>query len=497
MKARQAMEWIVREHWRRYLVSGAGVAGATAVLGLLRAEFGPATIALLYLLVVLGSAMYLGRGAAIIASLLAFGFFNFFFVPPYYSLSIAQAQDVVRLLAFLAVAVIVSTLAGRATQQALAAQQRADELGALYSLSQLISAEVDLQRVLPTVARMTAQLLDVPICTVLIYDAEGRLREGGSYGAPPERAKYVDTFLRVGQRVLGVLRLSQRAITTPFTRAEQERIETIAAQTVLVLERARLAQEAGHTRALAESDRLKATLLSSVSHDLRTPLAIIKGAATNLLQDDIAWDGATRHELLTTIRDETDRLNRLVGNLLEMSRIEAGALQQTRGWQHLGDLVTGVVERLQGVLAGHALSVDLPDDLPLVAISYAQIEQVLTNLLENAARYSAPGTSICVRARALDGQVQVEVLDQGPGIPASLLPHIFGKFVRGVDPERHAGGSGLGLAICKGLIEAHGGQIWAENRSEGGTRVAFTLPLRGPGLLLPLRATNGGRQEER
>jgi two-component system sensor histidine kinase KdpD len=334
----------------------------------------------------------------------------------------------------------------------------------------------------------------------LLYDGSGRLVERASYGQPATMpAKYVDAFLRAGPRVLGVLRATQRSLAEPLSEAEQDQQKTIAAQLVLVLERARLAEAAGQAHALAESDRLKSALLSSISHDLRTPLAVIKGAATNLLQDDVGWEAAARREFLITINQETDHLNRLVGNLLDMSRIEAGALNPARSWQDLGELIAEVAERLLPRLDGHPLELDLPADLPPVQISYTQIDQVLTNLVENAAKYSPPGTPISVRARPGDAEVQVEVLDSGPGIPETMISRIFDKFFRTVEPERHADGTGLGLAICKGIVEAHGGRIWVENRPTGGARFIFTLPLRDlrnrNGSDLPDKVTRDQRPE--
>jgi two-component system sensor histidine kinase KdpD len=262
-----------------------------------------------------------------------------------------------------------------------------------------------------------------------------------------------------------------------LTPSEQERLQAIAAQVVLVLERARLVEEASQARAQAEAERIKAALLSSVSHDLRTPLAVIKGAVTNLLDDTVAWDASAQRELLRAVNDETDRLNRLVGNLLDMSRIESGALQPTRSWQDIRGLVTEVLERMRLRLEDHPVAVDLPADLPPVQVSYTQIDQVLTNLLENVVKYTPNGTPIAIQVRAERAFVQLTVRDHGPGIPAGMSSRIFEKFVRLADPERHADGTGLGLAICKGIVEAHGGRIWAENSPDGGARFSFTLPL--------------------
>jgi two-component system sensor histidine kinase KdpD len=463
---------------RRYAWSVGGVLLATLLLVNFLSSLHQANVALLYLLVVLICATTLGLGPAILASVLSFLGFNFFFVEPLHSLRVTDSQDVLRLFTFLVVAIIGGSLAARAREQASTAERSASELAALYGLSQSISAEVDLERILPLIAQTATHLLNVPECCILLYDASGRLVERATSGTPPaEPARRVDSFLRIGPRVLGVLRVTQPSLDGQFTAAEQERLDTIASQVVLVLERTRLVEEASQARALAESERVKSMLLSSVSHDLRTPLAVIKGSVTNLLDESVRWEPAARLDLLKAVDEEADHLNRLVGNLLEMTRIEAGALHPTRSWQDVGELITTVVERMRSQLGGRTITVELPPDLPAVQISYTQIDQVLTNLLENAVKYTPDGTAIIVRAAAAGGNVQVEVRDQGAGIPEGMLTRIFEKFVRVAGPERHADGTGLGLAICKGIVEAHGGRIWAENLAGGGARFIFTLPL--------------------
>jgi two-component system sensor histidine kinase KdpD len=396
------------------------------------------------------------------------------------------------------VAVIASSLAGRARDQADTAQRSATELAALYGLSQTISAEVEIDRILHVVAQTTAHLLNVPMCAVLLYDDGGRLTERARSGDPsPAPSRQVDTFLRIGPRVLGVLRVTQRALDDPPTQADQEHLEMIASQVVLALERARLTEEANQARTLAEAERMKGGLLASVSHDLRTPLAVIKGAVTNLLDDAVAWDSAARRDLLNAINDEADRLNRLVGNLLEMSRIEAGAQPPARSSQDIGELIADVINRMSSRLVAHPVTIHIPAALPAVQISYTQIDQVLTNLLENAIKYTPADTPIAIEAGVERDNMRIEVRDQGPGIPTGLSTRIFEKFVRVAGPERHADGMGLGLAICKGIIEMHMGHIWAENLPTGGTRFIFTLPLRAPANGAAARTASRQMQAER
>jgi len=474
---------------RRYVLSAGGVALATLVLTQLSSDFQVTNVALIYLLVVLSIGATIGMGPAILASFLSFLAFNYFFVEPLHSFRVTAAQDVLRLITFLVVAIVGSSLAGRARAQAEVAARRAGELAVMYDFSQTISAEVDLERILPLVARTVTQLLEVPACSVLLYDADGRLVERAPARAPesrqkegqPEPQRRVDSFVRMGPRVLGVLRVTQRSLKEPLTPSQQSRLATIASQVGLVLERARLAEEAGQIRAQAESERMKATLLSSVSHDLRTPLSVIKGAVTSLLDESVAWQPEARRELLSSVDDEADRLNRLVGNLLDMSRIEGGAPHPARSPQDIGALIEDVAERLRRQIPTHPLETELSAGLPPARASYTQIDQVLTNLIENAARYTPAGAPIVVRASVEGDSLAVEVRDHGPGIPEGMRARIFEKFVRAVGPERHAHGAGLGLAICKGIIEGHGGRIWADNLPDGGARFSFTLPLAGAG----------------
>ncbi len=298
--------------------------------------------------------------------------------------------------------------------------------------------------------------------------------------------------LKLGGKVVGVLRL--RVLGDSRELMREERLEeehtnskaptsffsTFLDQVIALIERARLQRENLRIEVLQRTDALRAALLSSVSHDLRTPLTAIKAAASSLLQEDVQWDEETRHGFALSIEREADRLNRLVENLLDMSRIEEGALRPEKEEYSLRALIQEVLVRLDPLLDGRDVCTQLPDDLLLVDLDYLQIDQVLTNLLENAVRYTKSSSPIEVSAQ-LDGkQVVMSVADRGPGIPPADLERVFDKFYRVLHGQHSAGyptGSGLGLAVCKGLVEAHGGRIWAELRDGGGLIVFVVLPL--------------------
>ncbi len=301
--------------------------------------------------------------------------------------------------------------------------------------------------------------------------------------------------LKTGQEVIGVMRILMEddprvlagGVADKGLGIERERANpqtaffwTFLDQATFVIERVRLRRESMQIQLLQRTDALRAALLSSVSHDLRTPLSVIKAATSSLLEQDVQWDDEARRSFTLAIQREVDRLNRLVGNLLDMSRIEGNALKPEKEWYPLAELVHDVLGRMQPLLQDRVVRTSLPDDLPPVELDYLEIDQVLTNLIENAVRYTPPESPIEISAQIEDGQVSVSVADHGPGIPPSNAERIFDKFYRVLDTQRdaaHPRGSGLGLAVCRGLIEAHGGRIWVENREGGGAIFRFTLPL--------------------
>jgi two-component system sensor histidine kinase KdpD len=265
----------------------------------------------------------------------------------------------------------------------------------------------------------------------------------------------------------------------PLTEEETRLLATFATQAALAVDRARLADESAQAAILRESDRAKSTLLSNVSHDLRTPLTTIRGAAESLLASDVLLDEQTRQELLTSIRDDAERLTALVGNLLGLSRLEAGSLQPEQHLYNLSEIVGSVLVRLRQQLARHQVSLVMAPEVPPVLVDYMLFEQVLVNLLDNAVKYSPEDTTITIRLRREGGQVILSVADQGPGIPRTARNRVFERFYR--LPEiagKRGAGTGLGLAICQAVVAAHGGRIWIENGPEPGTTISIALPIR-------------------
>lgn len=288
--------------------------------------------------------------------------------------------------------------------------------------------------------------------------------------------------LKTARGAVGVLGVKPTDPAIYLTPDQRRLLEAFASLAALAVERAQLAAQAEQARVQIETERLRNSLLSSVSHDLRTPLAGITGAASSLLADSSPLDAGTRQELTQSIYDEANRLNLLVRNLLDMTRLESGGIQVNKAWQPLEEVLGAALTRMEPALAGRPVTVRLDPDLPLAPLDEVSIAQVLVNLLENAIKYTPPDSPIDLAAWADGAKVVVEVADRGPGLAAGDEQRVFEKFYRA---DKSAGGVGLGLAICRGIVEAHGGHIWAENRLGGGVAFCFELPIEGQPPVVP------------
>lgn len=461
----------------RLLFAVAAVAALTALLTALPRGLNSSTIALLYLLPVGLSTARWGLTAGVAGSLAAFLAFNYFFIAPYYTLAVHQAQDVLVLVIFLFVAIFVSQIVGRAQANLAATQAREHEALQIYELSLTLARLRTREQIAATLAERVHQVFRATATEVVIArendQPEFQVREQPKPAAWPATPPHFVVPLLTGRGELGEVRVWRAA--PPPTPADKRLLHTFASQGALALEHAQLEQAERRAQVLEETDRLKSALLSSVSHELRTPLASIQAAVTSLRGGAVDWAAPARTELLTMVDEEVVHLNRLVGNLLDMSRIEAGALKPERQWTLLADVVGATVARLRRTAEDHALRVDVPDDLPLIPVDEVQLDQVFTNLISNSLKYAPPGTAIHITARTQDAQtVVVQVRNQGPHVPETDLEHIFDKFYR-VRAADRVTGTGLGLSICKGIVEAHGGRIWAENLPDG-FGLSFTLP---------------------
>lgn len=279
--------------------------------------------------------------------------------------------------------------------------------------------------------------------------------------------------------MIGALEVTGRPGGGRFTPEDERLLATFAGQAALALDRARLAEEASRAQILAQSDELKSALLSAVSHDLRTPLSAIKASATSLLDDQVQWRDDDRREFLLAIDEETDRLTLMVGNLLDLSPIEGGALRPDREWYDIDELLRDVATRLRHRAGGspERIGLDIEPDLPVAWFDYVEIAQVLMNLGENAIKYTPPGSPIEIRARRLGNEIELAVADLGAGIAPAIQRRLFDRFYRGSAEGTIISGSGIGLTICKGLVEAHGGRIWVESTPGRGSTFRFTLPI--------------------
>ncbi|MCC6189858.1 MAG: DUF4118 domain-containing protein [Anaerolineales bacterium] len=467
----------------RFLAVVGLIALTTLALRLAQGQLNTPIVALLYLLPVGLGASLGGLSLGSLAALLAFLAFNYFFVSPYYTLAVHQTQDLLMLGVFLGVAVVVSQLLGRLQASLQLAQAREAETTSLYELSTALTGLRSEQAIAQALAERVLEISGASAVELVFQSGPAPVILLHPPGAPrPAGPPQVSLPLTTARGRLGELRLWRAG--PPLTAAGARLLATFAGQGALALEHALLSRTETQAKILAESDRLKSALLSSVSHELRTPLASMKAAVSSLRGGQVDWASPARADLLAMVEEELDHLNRLVGNLLDMSRIEAGALRPNREWLSLAEVAGGTLARLRHATAHHRLAVDVPDDLPLVPADYGQLDQVLTNLLNNSLKYAPPGTGIGLRAWAAGpDQVQVQVSNAGPPVPLEHLDHIFDKFYR-VNAADRVTGTGLGLSICKGIVEAHGGRIWVENLP-GGPAFNFTLPLAWDGAAAP------------
>jgi len=502
--------WRSSRGWE-YAGAAAIVVVVTALCLVLRSRLATIDVAMLLLVGVVAAAARYRRGPALLATGLSIAVFDYFFVPPYDTFNVHDTAYFLTFGVMLVVALTMSRLTARIREQAEAAAEREQRTAALYALDRELAAAGDTPALLAAIKTHLARAVPGAVSVLLeeeIHGGDGRpawpttgafdsaavrvaaswaweLGEPAGWGMP--RGGEAEALLAPLSTASGLLGMVVLQPENPEERLSESRRETLLALVGLAaagLERRQLAERSERARTEVEAERLRTALLSSLSHDLRTPLASIEGAASSLLEKPGALAEDIRRELLESILDESRRMTRLVTNLLDMVRVETGTLAVRKSWQPLEEALGVALLRLEERLSAHPVTTRLPSDLPLVPIDELLVEQVFLNLLENAARYTQPGTPIEISAQSENGYVVVEVADRGPGIPAGQEEAVFERFYRtsGTESADAGGGSGLGLTICRGIVTAHGGKIWMDARPNGGARVRFTLPLVGPPL---------------
>lgn len=488
-----------------YLMSVFMMMALTLLITPIASFLGTVNISMLYLLPVLFSAARWGRLPAIVTAVMGVIIFDFLFVPPFFTFTVSDFRYIISFAILILVGFVTGTLSAQLKSQINFSRHREQQVSTLYSLSRDLTAVDRLERVLESIARKIAETLDGQV-VLLLPDEKGKLALRQSsctdhFLSESEMAVATWVFergLKAGQgtETLG----SAKALYLPLTteqgtqgvlgicfnvedlgvqvNPEQIRfLDAFAGLAAMAINRIKLADEARKAHTLAESERLRTALFNSLSHDLRTPLASIIGAATGLLEDhDAVFSPDARSDLLKTILQGAERMNRFVNNLLDMARLESGMLRLNKVWCDIQDIIGVAVNRLGEIFSNRPMEINIPTGMPLVEADYILIEQVLVNLLDNAVKYSEPDSKITISVSQDQTYLEIAIANRGNRIPEADLSKVFDKFYRLSSPLQ-VSGTGLGLSICKGIVEAHNGDIWAENNELGGVTITFILPL--------------------
>lgn len=474
----------------------------TLLAEIMAGKFELANMVMVYLLGVIFVATRFGRGPSIMASILGVAALDFFFVSPYLTFSVADSQYLVTLGAMLTVAMVTSSLMANVRSQAKVAAHRERRASALYTMSKELSrsqSEADIVRtavrqvhsefssrnvilfpnsngrvIYPKQKSIAESLLGADLSVAQWVFDHNEMAGQGTNTLPGASAIYFP--INNEDKVLGVLALRPVNLRRVFLPEQQKLLETFLRQIGQAVERIRYAEQAKVTHLQIEAERLRNSLLSAISHDLRTPLATIVGSASALVEDDGHLQPQDKLDLSRGIVDEAERMSNLVNNILDMARLDAGVVELKKEWHPVEEIVGTVLTRLQKQLAGRPIKVKLPSGMPMMFVDAVLIEQVLINLLENALRYTPPGSGLEITAETSDHAIEIAVADHGSGIPLGREKHLFEKFYQ-ARHEAAQSGVGLGLAICRAIVEVHGGRIYALNRPSGGAVFTFVLPV--------------------
>jgi two-component system sensor histidine kinase KdpD len=500
-KGRRIMEgWRPHRPLGRYILGLFLVAAATGLSALIDPFISPTNLIVIFLLAVVVAAVYLGRGPAIVTSVLGVIAFDYFFVPPHLTLAVSNTEYILTFLGLLAVGIVISQLTATIRNQAEAVQRRETETVELYELGRDLTVAADLEAVAQAAIAHVGQTFSREVAIFLPENAHarvfatspnlmvsendlavadwafehGQVAGRGTTTLPEASMRYQP--LKTTRGVVGVLGVKPLDPSRHLNREQLRTLDSFANQIGLAIERASLAEQARQAEILEVTDKLQNALLNSISHDLRTPLVSIKGALSSLVDENILLDENASRSLIETASEETDRLNRLVGNLLDMTRLESGAMRIKKEACDIQDLIGAALEDVNDRLDDRPININIPEELPLIPLDFVLIERVLVNVIDNAMKYSPSDSPIEIHAQLAGAFLEMAVADHGSGIPPEDLKRIFDKFYRVQRPD-NVGGTGLGLSISKGIVEAHGGFISAENRPEGGTIITVSLPI--------------------
>ena len=486
-----------------YLFATLAVALALGVAELVNYLIGVENTDLVFLTAIVGIAVRFGLLPSLFASVVSAFCYNFFFLPPIYTLTIADPHNIAAFALFTIVAVVVSHVAARGRLQAVTAQTRVRSVESLYSFSRKLAGAGTLDDVLWATAFQTAMMLSVRV--VLLLPESGVLKIKSGY--PPEDmlddgdvaaakwsfennrvagrgsdtlpgAKWLFLPMRTGRGAIGVIGIDSEKPGPWLTPDQRRLLDALSDQGALAIERVQLVEDMERVQRTAETERLRAALLTSISHDLKTPLASVIGSAGTLRDLGNKLTDDEKVELLSTVIEESERLNRFIANLLDMTRLESGAVTPKLALHDLSEIIGSTLQRANKILRNHSVRLDLASELPMVSLDAVLFEQVLFNLLDNASKYAAPNTTVSIRTWRDQNSVILQVIDEGEGIAQAELEHIFDKFYRVQKTDQVRPGTGLGLAISRGFVEAMKGTIVAANRPDRrGAMFTITLPI--------------------
>lgn len=496
-------QWHPHRPLGRYLLALLLTAASTLLGMLVRGNLEPVNLVMFYLASVVFSAVYLGRGPSLLCAVTGVLAFDFFLIPPYLTLAVSDTQYLLTFVVLFVVSIVVSTLTARVQEQAQAAVQRETRTSALYTFGRDLTSAANLKQVAEITINRIAEVFGREV--VIFLPENGRIIPYASTGSyvPDANELAVANWvyehdqpaglgtetlpaaplhclpLKTSRGLVGVFGIHPEETRHLLTLEQRQTLQTFTNQAALAMERATLADQAKQAEILQVTEKLQSALLNSISHDLRTPLVSITGALSSLRENSSPLDAVNRSNLVETAYEEAERLNRLVGNLLNMTRLEAGAIHLNLEPCDIQDVIGAAMEQLEEQLGNRTVKFKIPKNLPLVPMDFSLMVQVLVNVLDNALKYSPDESPIEVSAGQSENSVYIDISDQGIGIPLDELERVFDKFYRVQRPE-NISGTGLGLAICRGIVETHGGRIQALNRRGGGTKIMIYMPKEKP-----------------